>query len=44
MSEFWSGLRPASFRGASFDAFEQHSESGGRRLVMRGAKTRLRAA
>lgn len=33
MSEFWSGLRPASFRGASFDAFEQHSESGGRRLV-----------
>lgn len=33
MSRFWNGLRPASFRGVSFDSFEQHTESGGRRLV-----------
>ena len=33
MSQFWNGLRPASFRGVSFDSFEQHTESGGRRLV-----------
>ena len=32
-SQFWGGLRPASFRGVPFDAFEEHSESGGRRLV-----------
>lgn len=32
-SQFWNGLRPASFRGVPFDSFEQHSESGGRRLV-----------
>lgn len=30
---FWPGLRPASFRGVPFDAFEEHSEAGGRRLV-----------
>ena len=33
MSQFWNGLRPASFRGVSFDSFEQHTESGGRRIV-----------
>lgn len=33
MSLFWNGLRPASFRGVPFDSFEQHAESGGRRLV-----------
>ena len=33
MSLFWNGLRPASFRGVPFDSFEQHTESGGRRIV-----------